>query len=138
MNLEDHAMRLHKPTRPFAPSSDSLDLQRQVSAAVAEYRTSAVTDQMSAPTHRLQAQVVPLDAHGTIGSASRIEVKSFDERSITFQHSQPLHDRRALVVLEGLNLGRIAAEVDLSWCRFSRGGSYLSGGRFVHTSGRSA
>ena len=66
------------------------------------------------------------------------EVKDIDERGITFHHSQPLHDRSALVVLEGLNLGRLAAEVDLSWCRFSSRGQYTSGGRFVQLVGKTA
>ena len=68
---------------------------------------------------------------GRTNHSCQIDVKDFDERGVTFQHPQPLHVRRALVVLEDLNFGRIAAEVDLSWCRFSRRGQYTSGGRFV-------
>lgn len=87
---------------------------------------------------QIRAHLVPFDEHGTAGPSRQIEVKDFDERGISFHHPQPLHDRRALVVLEGLNLGRIAAEVDLSWCRFSRRGQYTSGGRFVSLVGKTA
>jgi len=134
-------MKLHKSPKSWSSATldRELKLRRQVSIAVANYRGSTLTDDYSrTPLARLRAHLVPLDEHGNPGASCRVEVKDFDERGITFQHSQPLHDRRALVVLEGLNLGRIAAEVDLSWCRFSSRGQYTSGGRFVQLVGKTA
>ena len=139
-------MKLHEnsPSRLSgdlpAPSRQSqIEIRRLVSAAVAQHRHPSQTDNPSyTPSAGLRAHVLPLDRQGQMGPACQIEVKDFDERGITFHHPQPLHDRRALVVLEGLNLGRIAAEVDLSWCRFSHGGQYTSGGRFVQLVGRTA
>ena len=70
-----------------------------------------------------RAYLLALDEQGEVGTSCRIEVKDFDKRGITFQHCRPLHDRRALVVMEGPNQTRIAAEVDLTWCRFRSWGS---------------
>jgi len=128
-----------------ATLSQELKLRRQVSIAIAQYRHADAHDsQPLTPAHRfdrhqrLQAHLVPIDEQGNPGPSCRIDVKDFDERGVTFHHPQPLHVRRALLVLEGLNLGRIAAEVDLSWCRFSRGGQYTSGGRFVQLVSKTA
>ena len=134
-------MKLHKLSRswPKPLGHDELKLRRQVSAAVAEYRSPELDSDLPLTLcSRLQAHLVPFDEQGKTGPSCQIVVKDFDERGITFQHPQPLHDRRALVVLEGLNLGRIAAEVDLSWCRFSGRGQYTSGGRFVQLVGKTA
>jgi|GEM_PF-3807762 len=134
-------MKLHNQTPAWSSASlnHQLKLRRQVSLAVANYRGSTLADNDSLIPHaRLRAHLVPLDKWGKPGPSCRIEVKDFDERGVTFHHPQPLHDRRALVVLEGLNLGRIAAEVDLSWCRFSRCDQYTSGGRFVQLVGKTA
>jgi hypothetical protein len=134
-------MKLHKPSRPRTSAfwNRKIQLRRLVSAAVAQYRSPDFTDEFPlTPCSRLQAHLVPFDEQGKTGPSCQIEVKDFDERGITFHHPQPLHDRRALVVLEGLNLGRIAAEVDLSWCRFSSRGQYTSGGRFVQLVGKTA
>ena len=134
-------MNLHKPSQRWSSSARNhkLDLRRQVSAAVAQVRSPDSAGALPlTPCSRLQAHLVPFDEQGKTGPSCQIEVKYFDERGITFHHPQPLHDRRALVVLEGLNLGRIAAEVDLSWCRFSSRGRYTSGGRFVQLVGKTA
>ena len=133
-------MKLNRHSRTWSTElgQGELELRRLVSAAIAQYRSPEFEGEDAyAPAHqlhnrrRLHAHLVPFDEHGKTGPSCQIVVKDFDERGITFQHPQPLHDRRALVVLEGLNLGRIAAEVDLSWCRFSGRGQYTSGGRFV-------
>lgn len=133
-----------QPHSPRHLTLGELNLRRQVSAAIAQFRRPDLTDGFPLPPtnlrkhRRLHAYLVPQDEQGNSGRSCQIEVKDFDERGITFQHPQPLHDRRALVVLEGLNLGRIAAEVDLSWCRFSSRGHYTSGGRFVQLLGKTA
>jgi len=122
-------MKMRKASRRW---NRELELRRLVSAAVAKSRNSGSADDLShTSVVGLEARIVPLDEYGLAGKSCQIELENFDERGVTFHHPQPLHDRRALIVLEGLNLGRIAAEVDLSWCRFSRGGQYTSGGRFV-------
>ena len=111
---------------------DKLKLRRQISDAVTQHLGTDFDDAFPlTPCSQLEAHLVPFDEQGKTGPSRQIVVKDFDERGITFQHPQPLHHRRALVVIEGLNLGRIAAEVDLSWCRFSGRGQYTSGGRFV-------
>jgi len=134
-------MKLHKHSNSWSKNigQSELELRRQVSAAVAQYCSPDFADAYPlTPRSRLEAHLVPFDEYGKTGPSCQIVVKDFDERGITFQHPQPLHDRRALVVLEGLNLGRIAAEVDLSWCRFSGRGQYTSGGRFVQLVGKTA
>lgn len=134
-------MKLHKPARSWYRQ---LELRRQVAAAVDQHRRPPLLEERvfeglacSRPG-LLQARIFPLDEQGKTGPSSQIEIRDLDQRSITFRHAQPLHARRALVVLEGLNLSPIAAEVDLSWCRFSQSGEYTSGGRFVQLVGRSA
>ena len=125
-------MRLHK-------WQQEPELRRLVSNAAAQYRQIQQADeQPNQLLPSLQAKLLPLDEQGSTGKSCQIEVKDFDERGITFQHPRPLHDRRALVVLEGPNHEKIAAEVDLSWCRFSQCGHYTSGGRFVGLAAMSA
>ncbi len=131
-------MRMHKFSRSW---NRELETRRLVSSAIAQHRKAGELSHTSSVG--LEARIVPLDEQGLTGSGLTgksypVELKDFDERGITFHHPQPLHDRRALLVLEGLNLGRIAAEVDLSWCRFSRSGHYTSGGRFVQRAGKTA
>ena len=129
-------MKMHKPARSWYRQ---LELRRQVAAAVDQHRRPPLIEGMaSSRPGLLQARIVPLDEQGKTGPSSQIQLQDLDHRSITFRHAQPLHARRALVVLEGLNLSPIAAEVDLSWCRFSQSGEYTSGGRFVQLVGRSA
>ena len=50
---------------------------------------------------------------------------------LAFEHPAPLADRRAWVLLESPRYGTVAAEIELSWCRYNEGGRYTSGGRFV-------
>lgn len=121
-------MKLQKTSRSWA---QELEFRRLVSDAAAQYRQPCRDDLAKNPRPRPRAHVLPLDEQGRTGRSCQIEVTDFDERGITFQHPRPLHDRRALVVMEGPNQTRIAAEVDLSWCRFSQRGQYTSGGRFV-------
>lgn len=110
-------------------SKKSFELRQQISAAVAASTDAAAS---------LSARIVPLNENGQPGPSQAVEVQNYDHRSIKFQHELPLQVRRALVVLEGSSLGRMAAEVDLSWCRFSRSGKYTSGGRFIQLVNQSA
>ncbi|MCG8450204.1 MAG: hypothetical protein MI725_11585 [Pirellulales bacterium] len=111
------------------PAINSVKMRQRLAAAVASSNDAAAS---------LRARIVPLQESGQPAQSQAVEVKNYDHRGIKFQHEQPLHARRALVVLEGSSLGRLAAEVDLSWCRFTRAGEYTSGGRFVQLVGQSA
>lgn len=108
---------------------NSLQQRKQLSAAVA----SLIED-----TSSLRAQIMPLNEDGQYGPAQQVSLKHYDQRGLKFEHEQPFRSRHALVVLEDRELGRITAEVDLSWCRFSRDGKYTTGGRFVQLIGQSA
>ena len=110
-------------------ATNALELRRQLSSAVA-----CATD----TARSLHAQIIPLSNDGRPRRSQAVKVENYDQRGIKFQHPLPLHDRRVLVFLEGTSLGRMAAEVDLSWCRFTRAGQYVSGGRFVQLVGQSA
>ena len=103
------------------------DLHREVDALVARLRGLLTdTDERLA----LTARITPLDARGP-GESREVRLADFSERGVAFEHLCPLAQRRAMISLEGPGLGRVTAEVDLSWCRYREGGGYTSGGRFV-------
>ena len=84
------------------------------------------------------ARIVPLDDRGKPGLESQVELNSWDGRDISFHHQLPLSARRALILVDDEDFGRLEAEVNLSWCRFNHMGHYTSGGRFVQPAGRIA
>jgi hypothetical protein len=86
-------------------ATNGLGLRHQLSNAVA----GAIDTPRS-----LRAQIIPLSYDGHPGRSQAVKVENYDQRGIKFQHPLPLHDRRVLVFLEGISLGRMAAEVDLS------------------------
>lgn len=143
---EDRRMTYAKPAQVLVttmpnPTNQNIALRRQVSAAVAKLRVPcdhgpAATK--SVPSDSLQARLSPIDQRGRWKSSLAIDIKDFDERGVTFYHQLPLSDRRAMLVIESPQLGRLAAEVDLTWCRFNCAGQYTSGGRFVQLVGKSA
>lgn len=57
--------------------------------------------------------------------------KNISRRGICFYHEWPIPHRRALIAVAQPGLGEFAAEIDVSWCRFTRPGWYESGGRLV-------
>jgi hypothetical protein len=79
----------------------------------------------------LRARMTPLDALGRPGPPRDVRLKLLNERGLAFEHPAPLADRRAWVLLESPRYGAVAAEIELSWCRYNEGGRYTSGGRFV-------
>ena len=84
------------------------------------------------------AQLTPLDDQGQPEPASLVRLSSCDRRGISFEHGRPLSARRALVTMDDADLGRLEAEVQLSWCRFNHTGHYTSGGRFVQPTAKIA
>jgi hypothetical protein len=79
----------------------------------------------------LRARMTPLDALGRPRESREVRLRVLNERGLAFEHPAPLADRRAWVLLESPRYGAVAAEIELSWCRYNEGGRYTSGGRFV-------
>jgi hypothetical protein len=59
--------------------------------------------------------------------------KQLSERGFSFYHRDPIAHRRMIASLESKRGHWLAFLIDLSWCRFSKGGWYESGGRFLQT-----
>ena len=59
--------------------------------------------------------------------------KHISENGLGFYHRDPLPYRKMLVSVEGHNGQWVAFLIDLRWCRFTKGGWYESGGRFLQT-----
>jgi len=108
-----------------------LPMRDQLSAAAAELQAWSKAKTPSRSTSSLRARITPLGEHGQLAASHPIEVKNVDQQGITFTHRLPLDSRRAMLVVESPRMGRLAAEVDLTWCQFNKAGRYTSGGRFV-------
>jgi hypothetical protein len=80
-------------------------------------------------------RLVPLDpqGHGLYTEQMVVVGKEISQQGMSFFHQQPLACRRAILVLDETDAGRLVVEVDLAWCRFKRLGWYESGGRLIRT-----
>jgi hypothetical protein len=72
-----------------------------------------------------------LDRHALEHETSIVVGKNISRRGLCFFHEWPIPHRRALIAVAQPGLGNFAAEIDISWCRFTRPGWYESGGRLV-------
>lgn len=59
--------------------------------------------------------------------------KHLSAQGFGFYHQSPLPHRRMIASLEIKRGHWLAFLIDLSWCRFTKGGWYESGGRFLET-----
>lgn len=57
--------------------------------------------------------------------------KHLSERGFGFYHQAPLPNRRMIASIECQKGHWVGFLIDISWCRFSKGGWYESGGRFL-------
>ena len=57
--------------------------------------------------------------------------RDLSESGLGFYHHEPLPYRRVIASLEAPNGRWFAFLMDLTWCRFTKGGWYESGGRFI-------
>jgi len=57
--------------------------------------------------------------------------KHLSERGFGFYHQAPLPHRRMIASLETKQGHWLGFLIDLNWCRFTKGGWYESGGRFL-------
>jgi len=108
-----------------------LPMRDQLSAAAAELQAWSKAETPRHSKSSLRACITPLGEHGQPDASYPIEVKNVDQQGITFYHRLPLDSRRAMLVVESPRMGRLAAEVDLTWCQFNKTDRYTSGGRFV-------
>jgi len=78
-------------------------------------------------------RLVPLDEAGDVVEDEAVVVagKHLSEKGLGFFHQEPLPYRRVLATFETTGTESVSLELDLSWCRFVRGGWYESGGRFI-------
>lgn len=120
-----------------APSADRSNFHADIASLVARLRAALFGE--SYPQDEalaIRARITPLDANGRPREARDVRLRELNEWGVAFEHPAPLADRRALVSVESPRFGAIAAEVELSWCRYNEGGRYTSGGRFVKMTDR--
>ncbi len=73
------------------------------------------------------------DGHSAEGATVVVVGKHLSEHGFSFYHQAPLPYRRMIASLEGRRGQWVGFLIDLKWCRFSKGGWYESGGRFLQT-----
>jgi hypothetical protein len=59
--------------------------------------------------------------------------KNISRRGVSFYHEKSITHRRALIELADPSVGSFVAEIDVSWCRFTKPGWYESGGRLIRS-----
>jgi hypothetical protein len=79
--------------------------------------------------------LTPVKADGITSEGETVVVvgKQLSEQGFSFYHQAPLPYRRMIASLENSRGNWLGFLMDLNWCRFSRGGWYESGGRFLQT-----
>jgi hypothetical protein len=84
-------------------------------------------------------RVMPLDLHREPleQEASIVVGKNISRRGVSFYHEHPITQRRAMIELVDPSVGSFVAEIDITWCRFTKPGWYESGGRLMRVAGLS-
>ena len=59
--------------------------------------------------------------------------KHISEGGLDFYHPEPLPHRRIIAMFDFSTGVTVQLLMELTWCRFSRHGLYVNGGRFLHT-----
>jgi hypothetical protein len=79
--------------------------------------------------------LTPVGADGYTPEGETVVVvgKHLSERGFGFYHQSPLPHRRMIASVESTKGHWVGFLVDLTWCRFTQGGWYESGGRFLQT-----
>jgi hypothetical protein len=79
--------------------------------------------------------LTPVSPDGVTPEGETVVVvgKHLSEQGFSFYHREPLPHRRMIASLERKNGHWFGFLIDLNWCRFSKGGWYESGGRFLQT-----
>lgn len=128
-------MTLAIDTRPTAKTRTTLTLQIEALLSrlhpVVE-RERRQDDRIAIP---VLLQLTPYDDNQRPldEEASIVVGKNISRRGVSFYHQQPITHRRALIEVADPVAGTFAAEVDISWCRFTKPGWYESGGRLIRS-----
>ncbi len=77
--------------------------------------------------------LTPVAADGITPEGKTIVVvgKDLSEHGIGFYHQAPLQHRRMIASVECKSGHWLGFLIDVNWCRFTKGGWYESGGRFI-------
>ena len=120
---------------PVAGDVHRAALANQVEALLARLHASVAQERRRDERVAIPVlfRLTPLDVdRQTLEHESSIVVgKNISRRGLCFYHEWPIPHRRALIAVAQSGLGSFAAEIDISWCRFTRPGWYESGGRLV-------
>ena len=65
--------------------------------------------------------------------ASIVVGKNISRRGVSFYHEKPITHRRVVIELADPSVGCFVAEIDVTWCRFTKPSWYESGGRLIRT-----
>ncbi len=116
---------------------DGTQLTRQIEALLARLQPNIAQerrhdDRVAVP---VLFRLTPLNSQREPVHDDAITVvgKDISRRGLSFFHEQQLTYRRAIVSLEHPDGERFAVEIDINWCRFTRPGWYVSGGRLVRS-----
>ncbi|HEY2895271.1 MAG TPA: hypothetical protein VGJ16_13695 [Pirellulales bacterium] len=80
-------------------------------------------------------RLTPFDAdrQPLVQEASIVVGKNISRRGVCFYHEKAITHRRALIELADPSVGSFVAEIDITWCRFTKPGWYESGGRLIRS-----
>jgi hypothetical protein len=80
-------------------------------------------------------RLTPFDAERQplVQEASIVVGKNISRRGVSFYHEKPITHRRGVIELADPSVGSFVAEIDITWCRFTKPGWYESGGRLIRS-----
>lgn len=120
-----------------AGGSDRARLANQVEALLASLQPSVARERRRDERCPIPVlfKLTPLevDNQPIAHEAAIVVGKNISRRGLCFFHEQPISHRRAIIELVQPGLGEFAAEIDVTWCRFTKPGWYESGGRLVRS-----
>ncbi|HEX3598939.1 MAG TPA: hypothetical protein VHU84_02280 [Lacipirellulaceae bacterium] len=120
-----------------AGESRRASLANQVGSLLARLHPSVETERRKDERVAIPVlfRLTPLDVgcQPSDHEATIVVGKNISRCGLCFFHERPISERRALIELAQPGLGSFAAEIDITWCRFTRPGWYESGGRLVRS-----
>jgi hypothetical protein len=125
----------HSSETKTLSGSNSMSLANRIETLVSQLNPQIAVERRHNQRHPLPVllRLTPIGANGQLerDRAAIVLGKDVSRTGLSFFHERPLHYRRAIVSLEHPDFGWFAAELDLNWCRFTKPGWYISGGRLI-------